>query len=95
MTCFNSKATPTNDTDCSYHKGCRTYLANHMGLISCHIMPLVIYSLGGIRTCTKTHAHTHTHTHTYTHTHTQTYIPTSHTESILRNQACAGRTHLF
>ena len=46
-----------------------------MGSISCHIMPLVINSLG---------ADTHTHKHTHTHTDI-------HTETILRNQAHAAR----
>ena len=72
MTRFNSKATPTNDTDCSCHKSCRTYLANHMGLISCHIMPLVIYSLRAYAHAQK-HMHTHTYTHTHIHTHKHAY----------------------
>ena len=42
------------------YKSHRTYLTNHMGSISHHIMPLVINSLGG----------GHTHTHAYIRTET-------------------------
>ena len=49
-----------------------------MESILCHIMPLVINSLGG------------GHTHTHTHTHTQTHIQTIRTGPILGNQARAG-----
>ena len=58
---FNSKATPANDTDysfCSYNN-CEIYLTSDIGLILCHITPLVIYNLGG--------GDTHTHKHTCTH----------------------------
>ena len=43
-------------------------------------MPLVIYGLGSVHTCTHARAHTDTHT---THTH-------SRMKEISRNQACAG-----
>ena len=67
-----------------------------MGLKSTHIILLVIYSLRA-NTHTYTHAriqthrdtHTLTNTHTDTHAHTDTRIPTIHTESILKNQACS------
>ena len=36
------------------YNSCRTCLANHMGFISYHITPLVIYSLGGGQTNTHT-----------------------------------------
>ena len=45
-------------------------------------MPLVINSLG---------EDTYTHAHTQTHIQTHTYIPTFHTELILRNQACTDQ----
>ena len=44
-----------------------------MRFVSCHIMPLVINSLGG------RHPDAHTHTHTYMHMHTL---------SISRNEVC-------
>ena len=61
-----------------------------MEFISCHIIPLVVYSLEGRLTCTHTHMYTHIHTHTLTHTytqtnthiHTQTGILLIHAESI-------------
>ena len=46
------------------YKSHRTYLTNHMGSISHHIMPLVINSLGGGHTHMQTHTHTQTHIHT-------------------------------
>ena len=46
--------TPTTYNDCSCHKSCRTCLSNHMEFISCHIMSLVINSLG-VDTHTQTH----------------------------------------
>ena len=75
---------PNDDTDYRYYINmhCRTCLANHMGFISRHIIPLVIYSLGG----GYTHTRTRTRTHTHTQTHTQTHVLTIRTESILRNQ---------
>ena len=51
-----------------------------MRFMSCHIMPLVINSLG----CIHTHTHTHTHVHTYTHTHARAHIhthTTTHTDN--------------
>ena len=70
MTHFNSKAMSTNDIEYGYYiNNVRTCLANHMGFISCHITPLVIYSLG--------------EGHTYIPT--QTHIPKFHKKSILRN----------
>ena len=90
---------PTNDTDYSCHTKAivLSYLTNHMGSISHHIMPIVISSLGGgqtdrhTRTHARTHAHAHTHTHIHTHTHTHTHthehIPTFTDKAILRNQA--------
>ena len=49
------RLTPINDYDMWLpYSSCRTCLTNCMGSISCHIMPLVISSLGG------RHAHTHT-----------------------------------
>ena len=64
-TCFNSKATPTNDINHSYHIWIvvvqLVFLATHMGFISHHIIALVIYSLEGRHT--RTHIYTHIHTH--------------------------------
>ena len=40
------------------YKNHKTYLTNHMGSISHHIMPLVINSLGGGQTHTRKHTHT-------------------------------------
>ena len=69
------KTTPTNFTDYScyvraielIYPSCsqshRTYLTNHMGSISHHIIPLVINSLG------------RGHTHTQTRIHIQTSAP--------------------
>ena len=51
------------------------YVTKANGFISCHILPLVIYSLGD----------RHTHIHTYIHT--QTSMLTILIELILRNQA--------
>ena len=47
---------PANDIDysCMPYKSHKTYLTNHMGSLSHHIMPLVVHSLGG--------GHTHKHT---------------------------------
>ena len=53
------------------YKSHRTYLTNHMGSISHHIMPLVINSLGGRHTRKHTHANTHMQTHTHTDIHGQ------------------------
>ena len=76
---------PTNDTDYSCHTKAivLSYLTNHMGSISHHIMPIVISSLGGGQTDRQTDTHTHTNTHTHTHEH----IPTFTDKAILRNQA--------
>ena len=55
-----------------------------MESISCHIMPLVINSLGG------GHTHTHTHTQTQTQTQTQTHTHNDDPHRInLRNQVHA------
>ena len=64
-------------------------LTNHTGFIPHHIMPIVIYSLGG------RHTYTHcvcmqTHIQTHRHTRTQTCISTFHRESLLRIQTHAG-----
>ena len=65
-------------------------LTNHMEFISCHIMPLVINSLGAhTHTDTYTHTHTHTHKHTHTHTHIQTsahkqFLETKHAPACVR-----------
>ena len=82
MTHFNSKATPINYTVYAYVYKLYAYYdyschinINHMGFISCHTTPLVIYSLGG------------GHTHSHARAQTWTRIPMIHTESILRNQA--------
>ena len=40
------------------YNSCRTCLINHIGSISCHIIPLLINSLRG----RDTHRHMHTHT---------------------------------
>ena len=59
-------------------------------------MPVVISSLQdghthrGTYTSTCTHIHIHTHIRTCTHTQTHTHTPTSKTNIVLRNQACAG-----
>ena len=58
MAYFNSKATPTNDTDNSCLKSCRTCLTNHMGSISHHSTSLVINSLGGGHTYIQTDVRT-------------------------------------
>ena len=78
-TCFNSKATSTNDTNysCCIKGIARSCLTNHMGFISHHIMLLVINRLRQ----TDRHRHTDTQTHTYIHT--------SLTKSISRNHALA------
>ena len=53
-----------------------------MGFISCHIIPLAIYSLRD--------------GHTYTHTHTQACIPTFCTESILESRSVLAEDwHVF
>ena len=59
MSCFNSKAMPTDDTDyiATIYTLHNLLRQSYMGLITYHIMPLVIYSLA---------ADTHTHTqHAY------------------------------
>ena len=62
-----------------------------MEFISCHITPLVVYSLEArlslTHTCTYVHTHIHTHTHTHTHTNKHTCILIIHTESVLENQS--------
>ena len=78
---INAKTTPINDTDYNCHiTAVELSLTNHMGFISCLIMPLVINSLG---------ADTHTHTHTQTHTHTHTDDP----HRINFNKPGARRQH--
>ena len=58
MTCFNAKATPTNNIDYRYHINiAKTYLANYVWFISYRIIPQVIYNLG---------AETHTQVHILT-----------------------------
>ena len=75
----------TNDINYSRYKSHRTYLTNHMGSISHHIMPIVINSFG-----TRIHTHTHTHTYACTHTHRGTCMHTDAcTKALLRNQANA------
>ena len=74
------------------YKRHRTYLTNHMGSISHHIMPLVINSLGAdtrthMHTCRHTHTQTHTQTYTHIHTHKHTQIQIFTDKAILRNQA--------
>ena len=49
---MDAKATLTNDTDYSCH---RTFLTNHIGSTSHHIMPLVINILGSRHMYTNTH----------------------------------------
>ena len=72
MTHYNSKATPTNDTDYSCHINVVQLVSQSYGV---HILPhYIIYPRGW------------THTHTHARTHTLMFC----TESILRNQACAG-----
>ena len=74
-------------------------------LISHHIMPLVIISLGGKHTCTHistcthiltqvyacTHAHMHTHTHTHTLTHTHKHTHT-HKSKFKKPGVCWPKT---
>ena len=51
---MDAYVTPSNDIDYTLlYKSYRTYLTDHIGSISHHITPLVIYSLGG--------GHKHTH----------------------------------
>ena len=72
-------------TDYSCH--IKVVEVNHMGFISCHIIPLVIYILGVDRQTqshTRTHARTHARTHTHTHTHTHRKY--ANTDVLLRNQ---------
>ena len=52
------------------NKGYRTHVTNHIGSISCHIIPLVIHSVGG----------GHTHTHTIKHTYIQTFADRSNSK---------------
>ena len=58
MTHMDASFTPTNDTDYSCHTKHRTYSTNQMVCISCHIMPLVINSLGGRHTYAYRHSRT-------------------------------------
>ena len=62
MVCINDKATPTNDTNYSYHiKAVKLiYLILWDGT---YITPLVTNRLGDGHTHACTHAHTHTHMH--------------------------------
>ena len=55
-------------------------MTNHMGSISHHITPLVVYSLGGRHTHKHTHTQTQTHTHTHTHTHIQIFVDSSNSK---------------
>ena len=62
MTHYNSKATPTNDTDYSCHINVVQLVSQSYGV---HILPhYIIYPRGWTHTRTHAHAHTHTHTHT-------------------------------
>ena len=46
-----------------------------MGSISCHIIQLIINSLGeNTHTYTRVHTNVHTHVHTHIHTHVNTHI---------------------
>ena len=54
------------------------YVTKANGFISCHILPLVIYSLGD--------RHTHIHIHTYIHTHTNKHADNPH-KTNFKNQA--------
>ena len=71
------------------YKSCRTCLPNHMGSISCYIMPLVINSLKGGDTHARARAHTHTHTHTRTNANTNIHTDFPG-KAILRNHACTN-----
>ena len=73
----NGKAMPINDTNynCHNYNSCRTCSTNHIGSISCNIIPLVINNLrdGHTHKCTHTHTDAHTQTYTQTHTHKHTH----------------------
>ena len=67
MTCFITKATPTNGIkySCYTYIRYRSCLTDHTGSISCHIMSLVINSLRSGHIDLHTHARTHAHAHTH------------------------------
>ena len=57
MMCINAKATPTNDTDYSYHVEAVELVTNQMGSISHRI---ITYHQLLIAKWVDTHIHTHT-----------------------------------
>ena len=73
MMCFNSKATPTINTNYNCHIKAVEIAKPIYGI---HITSLMIDSLGlGKHTDTQTHTHRHTDTQTHRHTHTHTDVP--------------------